>query len=135
MSLIDANWSPTDRQLRQFGVICLFALPIVGWVWGANPRLLGILALVGAGLAAVGWIAPRAIKPVFVVLMVLAIPIGWVIGELAMLLIYFGLFLPIGLAFKLIGRDALALKLNRGAATYWQEKAKPRSPSSYYRQS
>ena len=101
----------------------------------ANWSLIGWLALVGLALAAVGLLAPKVLKPVFVGLMLVALPIGMVIGELSMALIYFGVFLPIGLCFRLIGRDALQLKLDRNAQSYWQAKSTPRDVASYYRQS
>ena len=39
MKLIEINWQPTDRQLRQFGVICLVALPALGWLWGGGTTI------------------------------------------------------------------------------------------------
>lgn len=32
MRLVQMDWHPQDRQLRQFGIICLLALPLVGWL-------------------------------------------------------------------------------------------------------
>jgi hypothetical protein len=80
-------------------------------------------------------VAPKLAKPIFIGLMLVATPIGLVIGELAMISIYFGMFLPIGLFFRLIGRDALALKLDRNANSYWSAKKQPNGVRSYYRQS
>ncbi len=135
MKLIEANWNPTSRQLCQFGVICAFALPLIGWLWGATSTVLGGLAGTGIVLAILGLTVPVVVKPVFVLLMLVAMPIGLVIGELAMLIIYFGVFLPIGFGFRLIGRDALQLTLDRDAETYWQPKRQPKDVASYYRQS
>ena len=135
MKLIEFNWRPTDRQLRQFGVICLVALPVVAWLWGASANLLLTLALVGLLLAVVGAAAPSFLKPVFLVLTIVATPVGMVIGELAMLLIYFGVFLPFGWAFRLAKRDALQLRLDRDKESYWEAKKQPANISSYYRQS
>jgi hypothetical protein len=137
MKLVHINWNPTDRQLRQFGLISLFALPLLGLLWRANPTLLGLLTLAGAVLWALSMLRPRVVKPVFLALSIAAIPIGMVVGELAMLVIYFGVFLPIGLLFRLLGRDSLQLGDQRRTAVagYWQPKAQPRGPASYYRQS
>jgi hypothetical protein len=135
MAIVEINWNPTNRQLRQFGVICLFAIPLLGWIWGVEFQTLGWLGLVGLVLALVGVVAPKAIKPVFLALTVVTTPIGMVLGEVVMLLVYMGVFLPIGMIFRLAKRDALQLKLNRQARTYWQPKQQPRDVSSYYRQS
>jgi len=135
MAIVEINWNPTTRQLRQFGVICLFALPLLGWIWGAELSTLRQLGLAGLAIALVGLVAPKAIKPVFLALTVVTTPIGMVLGELVMLLVYMGVFLPIGMIFRLKKRDALQLKLDRHAKTYWQPKRQPRGASSYYRQS
>lgn len=102
---------------------------------GAHVTILLWLGAAGLLLAVTGIALPKALKPVFLALMIVATPIGIVIGEIAMLLIYFGVFFPIGLAFKLMNRDALQRKLDRNASTYWQAKAQPRNAASYYRQS
>ena len=135
MALVELNWTPKDRQLRQFGVICLVALPLVGWLWGGGLQIVGWLAAAGFTLAVAGLVVPKTLKPLFVLLSIVATPIGMLIGELAMLAIYFGVFLPIGLCFRLLKRDALRLKLNRDATTYWHAKKPPRGAPSYYRQS
>lgn len=135
MSLVELNWNPSHRQLRQFGVLCLILLPILGWLWSANSTAIAILAGVGAVIAATAAVIPQLVSPLFVGLMLITIPIGLVIGELAMFLIYVLVFLPIGIAFRVMGRDRLELKLNREQASYWRTKSQPKSVASYYRQS
>ncbi len=135
MKLIEINYHPTVSQLRQFGVICLIGLPLLGWVWGAGMSTLVILAVIGLVLAAVGAVMPAVLRPIFLGLTIIASPIGMLIGELAMLMIYFGLFLPMGLFFRIVGRDALHLKINKSGNTYWQPKKTPEDVAAYYRQS
>jgi hypothetical protein len=135
MPLFELNRRPTPRQLRQFGLVCLVALPLAGWLWGGGQMTIGVLAGIGLALAACGLAVPRALLPVFVGISVITIPIGLVAGELALLLIYFGLFLPLGLVFRLLGRDPLERTLDRSAATYWRSRKQPESAARYYRQS
>lgn len=134
MKLAEVNWDPTNRQLRQFGVICPFAFPFLGWLWGGDLRIVTALAIVGLVIAVGGLVWPAAVKPLFITLMVLATPIGIVIGELGMLMIYFGVFLPIGIIFRLMQRDALHRRISRSSESYWQAKRQVRNMSSYYRQ-
>jgi hypothetical protein len=135
MKLVEINWQPDDKQLRQFALICLVALPAIAWFWGASLFIICLVGGTGIAIAGLGLLVPRLLKPVFVGFSLLAAPIGLVVGELAMLLIYFGVFLPFGICFKLIGRDALQLKLDRNCKSYWQPKKQPPSADSYYRQS
>ena len=134
MRLIEINWNPSNRQLRQFGVVCLFALPLLGWLWGGGPTVV-IAAAAGLLLAVAGMARPKMVKPAFLALTLVAAPVGIVIGEAAMLSIYFGVFLPIGLVFRMMNRDGLQLKFDRRAKTYWQPRKQPRDAASYFRQS
>jgi hypothetical protein len=142
MKLIDIQWTPTDRQLKQFGGVCLIALPVLGWVVTGRPRTwetinLPVLSgLAGAGLviAVLGFIKPQTLKWLFVAASLITFPIGLVVGELAQLLVFLFVFTPIALIFRLIGRDSLQRKIDRQANSYWQPKSQPRNSRSYYRQ-
>ena len=134
MKLLEINWNPTHRQLRQFGVICLIALPLIGWLWGADVPVVLALAAIGLGLSILGLALPRSVKPIFLALTIVATPIGIVLGELAVLLVYFCVFFPIGLAFRLAKRDALHMKRDSKTTSYWQSKKQPSNVGSYYRQ-
>ncbi|MEN6496183.1 MAG: SxtJ family membrane protein [Thermoguttaceae bacterium] len=135
MSLVEIIWNPSDRQLRQFGLVALVALPLAGWVWGGvgTGVFCGTLAA-GAVAAVVGLVCPRLLKPFFLALSLAAAPIGLVVSELAMLLIFVGVFLPIGVVIRLLGRDPLSRQLDRQAASYWEPKKPPAGPASYLRQ-
>jgi hypothetical protein len=135
MKLVSINWHPTQAQLRQFSVIGALLLPLIGWLWGADEFVLK--CLVGAGLliAVVGIAIPAVVKPLFLLLTIVTIPIGLIVSELAMVLIYFGVFLPISLLFRGAGRDALQRRFDPGQKSYWQAKKQPPDVASYFRQS
>lgn len=135
MALFEINHNPTTRQLRQFAAICVFGLPLAGWLFGASWGACAALGAVGLALVVASWVAPRFVKPVFVAAVLLSAPIGLAVGELALLLMYAIVIVPVALIFRLMKRDALKLKMDRDATTYWQPKKQPRDVSSYYRQS
>jgi hypothetical protein len=134
MKILDRNRNPSDRQLRQFGLASLVALPLLAWLWtrGNLTATLG-MAAAGAVLAGLGAIRPRGLRPVFLGLSLVAMPIGLAINELAMLLLFCGVFLPIGLIFRVIGRDGLTRKFDAEASSYWQPKRQPKDAASYFR--
>lgn len=146
MAAMEFNWQPSDRQVRQFGVTAAIVVPLVGWLLAGSPGwksdwsaghawLIGALSVAGALAGLVGWLAPPALKPVYLGLMLLSFPIGLVLSELILLAIYAGVFVPIGIVFRLIGRDVLQRRLDRGKTSYWEPKTPPQGPASYYRQS
>lgn len=136
MKLIEINWNPTARQLRQFAIISIVAIPLIValWTrgnWGAALWALGGTALVGgAGIA-----FPPLIKPIFVLASLVTAPIGLVIGEIAMFTIYSLVFVPLAFAFKLMQRDALRRHVVSGTDSYWHTKTRATDAKSYYKQS
>lgn len=135
--MIDLNLNPNRKELRQFSIALIVAAAAVGgilwWRLGPNPWSQGLW--IGGPIAGlIGLAIPIAIKPLFIALSVIAFPIGMVIGTLALVLVYYGVITPIGLVFKLIGRDPLHRKFDPEAPTYWLRR-KGRLPAArYFRQ-
>jgi hypothetical protein len=135
MALAEINWNPTSKQLRQFGLVAMVALPSLGWIWSHGSwRIAGILLLVGLCLAVLGGLSPRTLRPIFVGLTMIAMPIAVIVSELALLFVFFCVVLPIGFLLRLCGRDLLQLKSNPRADTYWALRKQPTDVKSYYRQ-
>jgi hypothetical protein len=132
--LIEINWRPNDRQLRQFGGIAFFAFPFLGWFWGAGAMSMMLLMLLGLACGAAAVTRPRLLQPLFVLVSAVTAPLGLILGELVLAVIYFGLFFPMAAAFRLLRRNVLKPAWDREARTYWQDKAQPSGPASYFRQ-
>lgn len=129
--------NPSTRVLRQFaGAWLVFFLAWAAWQGWRMGRT--NLALALAGLAVViggaGLAVPSMVRWIFVGWMMLAFPIGWVISQLMLGLLYFGIFTPVAAWFRLRGRDELRRHKPAGAATYWQEKETPTDVRRYFRQ-
>ena len=145
MKMMELNWTPSDRQLRQFGWIALFAFPLAAWLvtgrpalstWSTGYTLLIVgLALVGASQAALGLLRPHWVKPTFIAMSLIAFPIGLVVSQIVLMFIFYLVFAPVGLFFRLIRRDALERSWDPNASTYWSPKAQPADVARYYRQS
>jgi hypothetical protein len=129
------NLKPDLRQLRQFGFIAMAAFPLLAWLWiGTADAVLWSLAFsVLAGLLAL--IRPQWLGPVFITLSLVTLPIGIVVGELSLMFVYFGLIVPMGLVFKLMGRDALSLRNSPNQSSFWHRRKPSRTVRQYYRQS
>ena len=113
---------PDRRTLVEFAaagfvVLTLVSAPLA--LFRHDPRLAAILAAVGAILGLLGLIHPRLLRIPFVVASLVAWPIGLVVSQVALALLYFGMFTPIALLFRLLGRDALHRRLDPSAPSYW----------------
>ncbi len=141
--MLKIDWNPPARQLSQFGWISLIGFPALWCAWLGIARLAGradpptqlLMVLSGIGLVVfvLSRIDPRLVKYVFLGLMVITWPIAMTISFTLMALIYYGMFLPVGLVFRLLGRDPLNRRIDRQAESYWVVRDKSRTAASYMR--
>ncbi|MEE2886435.1 MAG: hypothetical protein VX951_03280 [Planctomycetota bacterium] len=140
--MIKIDFKPTRPILRQFGWIGLFGFPLIAAVmlfqWLAWQPNLAVYILFGLGAISglLAMVAPRALLPIYVVMMLIAIPIGFVISTVLLRLIYYLLFTPMALWFRIRGRDTMNRRLDPDRDSYWQDHrdiSRPRTPSSYLR--
>jgi hypothetical protein len=127
-------WNPPARTLRQFAALGSLLLGILAvYEWSADRLLLAaILTGTGAVVGLVGLFRPFWLRPIFVGWLVLVFPIGWLMLHVCLAVVYFGIITPLGLVFRLWGRDPLHLSSDRGRDSYWQTKPAP-PVSNYYK--
>jgi hypothetical protein len=137
MQWSEIPFHPPARTLRQFAGLWLVVFGgMAAWQFfgrGDAAAAAGLVA-VAATIGPLGLAFPSLIRPVFVAWMVLAFPIGWTVSRLILATIYYGLFTPMALAFRLIGRDALDRTRRPSADSYWSAKPAPASLRDYFRQ-
>lgn len=138
MQWSDIPKNPADKMLRQFGVLCfLFFGGFSIYHISIRPNfylslVFAIIAIL-AGLAAI--VKPVTLKYIFIGWMILAFPIGFIVSKIILLSVFLLVFMPVSLIFRLIGRDALALRRkSTQSSTYWLPKQQPADPSRYLRQ-
>src|SRR5687768_15424031 len=133
----DIQLDPPAKTLRQFaGLWLLFFLILSAWQGFLRDHWLAALIFAGLALTVgpIGLVWPRMVRHIFIVWMVLAFPIGWIVSHLMLGLLFYGVFTPVALLFKMIGRDALLRRPSRDRKTYWLPKSAPSTLRSYYRQ-
>lgn len=132
--MIAINWSPNRRELRQFSIALFIFTAALGGIlwWRLGPNSISqALWIGGPALSLVGLAVPPVMRPVFVGLSLLAFPIGYVVGFIALALVYYLLITPIGLFFKLTGRDSMHRKFDEARGSYWIERP-PTPPARRY---
>jgi len=144
--MIEINWRPDDRTLRQFGFIALFGfafLAVIAWwelfvfsagLGEARPIVSGVFAGLAVLSAFFSLVAPRANLPIYLGLTVLSYPIGFVLSHVIMGFLFFALITPVGLFFRVTGYDPLHRRFDRAAKTYWIDARPRRGKASYFRQ-
>ena len=104
MALVHLNLKANDRTLRQFGWLCALFFPLLTWLFTGRPwpggseladwKWVGLLAAIGLAIAIGATIYPRLAQPIYVAATLIAFPIGLVVSELILVVIYFVVFLP-----------------------------------------
>lgn len=138
MAIIPFNTDPSPGELRNFDRYWFPAfVAVVGLVVWRKTGALEIAAILWA-LALpsllLSFVAPRVMKPVFVGLMYLSYPIGFVLSHVMFFVFYVTTITPIGLFMRLIGRDALRRKRDPGATTYWTKREPVTDTKRYFKQ-
>ena len=133
--LIDINFLPTTRQLRQFAASTVVMLPLVTWLWTHRGSAVALASVAALIVALLGIAKPIALKPVFVGMSLITWPIGRVVSEVVVLLLFYAVFVPAGLLSQLLGRDPLAIKPDANLKDAWKERRECTDSSRYYRMS
>lgn len=121
----------TSSHWRKFGwLVGGVALGISALVWWKTGRL--SLPLAGAGLLLVllGWLAPSALRWPYQAWMALAVSLGYVMTRVILSLLFVLVFVPAGLALRLLSKDPLHQRFEPGCQSYWI----PRSGGDYHPQ-
>jgi hypothetical protein len=92
---------------------------------------LGVMAVT---IGVLGLVAPKAVKWIFVAWMVLAFPIGWLVSQLMLIIMFYGIIAPVAVLFRVKGRDVLNRRRVSDQASFWLPKKTPEDPRSYFRQ-
>jgi hypothetical protein len=144
--LVEINFNPDTKTLRQFGVIALVGFGVLAalayyerliFSFGlgeARMPLVTTFAVIGSVALLFSLVAPRANRILYVGLTLLAFPIGFVLSYVIMATLFFVIIGPIALVFRLFGRDSMHRGYDPEAATYWQAAKPARDKESYFHQ-
>ena len=133
----DLPVNPSRRMLRQFaGLWMLFfgALSVWNWTTLDRPTVAAAFLVMALTVGPAGLLFPAELRPIFVAWLVLAFPIGWLISKVFLALMFWGVLTPIGMLFRLAGRDLLQRRRPAEATTYWKPKPQAQGLGSYFRE-
>ncbi|MFA5240115.1 MAG: SxtJ family membrane protein [Phycisphaerae bacterium] len=138
MSMVEINWNPNRKELRGFAVAALIMSVVVSlllYVFKGFAIQWGVI-IVAAGFIVFlsGFICPKVTRMIYLGLILVTFPIGYVVSFILLATFYFLLLMPLGLFFRLIGRDALYRKFDSNAKSYWLPRQSPKKLDSYFHQ-
>ena len=145
--MIHVDWKPDGKKLSGFATISVIAFGALGLWSYFRHSIIGISLspeaanTVGVVLGAIAlysaicrFVAPQGMIPIYYTMTVISVPIGFVLSHIIMGLLFYGVFAPIALFFRLTGRDVLRRTLEPDAPTYWLTRPAETDVKRYFRQ-
>lgn len=126
--------NPTKRTLRQFagGWLLVFAVAAIRqFVHGHKTLGAALVVITLIGLA--GLIKPSLVKYLFIGATIAAFPIGWLVSQLMLGIMFYIVLTPIALICRWRGRDPLQLRQNE-KSSFWKPRGDPPPPERYLKQ-
>jgi hypothetical protein len=131
----------TRSELRRFGFgtavgLAMLALAAHGgrgpiaWLGAPEPIASTVFACASAWVAATALFAPGWNRPLQRALLAL----GRAVAFVTLVLFFYGVITPIGIAARLAGHDPLWMRPASGRDSYWRTR-RPRDKQSYFNQS
>ncbi len=138
MALLKINWHPNREELGDFGKIAPIATALISLLlWGIKgvsfKWTLPILA-VGLIIFVASKTSEKLTRTIYLGLTMLTLPIGFVVSFILLAAFYYLVITPIGLVFRLIGRDSLCRKFDNTTDSYWLRRKPTETIDRYFRQ-
>ncbi len=114
------NRSTTTKELRQFGMLVGGVFVVIGlWPLLIRDEPLRLWAIIPGGLLIVlGAIVPGVLKPIHRGWMEVGHVLGWINTRILLGIVFYGLITPIGIVFRIMGKDAMGKAFSKESQTY-----------------
>jgi hypothetical protein len=144
--MIELDFNPDERTLRQFGWIALVGFGFVATIaWlevlifafglgSGRPWVAGIFAGLALLSGLLSVVYPKGNRMIYVALAVITYPIGFVLSYVIMGLLFFGIIGPTSLALRIVGHDPMNRAWDPEASSYWSTCREPRPKDAYFKQ-
>ncbi|NQT03149.1 MAG: hypothetical protein HQ580_14065 [Planctomycetes bacterium] len=138
MSLVEIDWNPKRKQLQSFGKIAIAATAIISLLVyilkGVAIQWALIIFAAGIIIFLISMISLKLTKMIYLGMILVTLPIGLAVSFIFLAVFYYLLLSPLGLIFRLLGRDPLCRKFDPAAKSYWLSRRKPKGPEQYFHQ-
>jgi hypothetical protein len=114
----------TKEEIRKFGIVIGIILLIIGVIllWKRNIYY-PILMIIGIFLFVGGLSIPIILKPIYIIWMIFATIMGWLMTRFILSLLFYGLITPISLIARLMGKKFIYLRWDKINNSYWNYRS------------
>ena len=116
------NIRTSIKDFRSFGItIGIIFLVIAGFLFFKEKESYQVFLYIAVAFLGLGYIIPAILKPIYIVWMVFALILGWLMTRVILCLVYYIILTPIGIITKVFGEDFLELKKSN-VGSYWNSR-------------
>ena len=127
------NIKSNKKALREFGLTIGVILVILGTVaLGRGKAAYPYLYITGASFIVLGLASPAILKPLQMAWMAVSIVIGFFMSRLLLSALFYGVVTPTGLVMKMLGKDILDERIEKGKASYWKLRSEEEKTKDSY---
>ena len=114
----------TKEEIRKFGIVIGIILLIIGVIllWKKNIYY-PILMIMGIFLFVGGLSIPIILKPIYIIWMIFATIMGWLMTRFILSLLFYGLITPISLIARLMKKKFIYLRWDKINNSYWNYRS------------
>jgi len=112
--------SAGKKELQSFGLLVGAVFTVIGmWPLLLRGEALRLWAIgLGGALIVLGGTSPRVLAPVYDVWMRVGHALGWINTRILLGLVFYGLVTPMGIIFRLMGKDVMRQGFVDDSPTY-----------------
>jgi ABC-type cobalamin transport system permease subunit len=138
MSLMDINFNPDKRKLIEFGIAALIAGAAVSLLLylfkGLAFKWVLPIFIAGFVIFTLSLVSVKITRMIYIGLAVITMPVGIAVSFIMLTIFYFLLLMPLGLIFRIAGRDILCRKFEPNAKSYWEKRHRADDSERYFHQ-
>jgi hypothetical protein len=130
------NIKSEKSDLRKFGITIGIVLALLsGLLWWRGKDTYHIFLALSAVFVFSGLTMPIILKPLQKAWMTFAAILGWFMTRLILTILFYVVFVSIGIISRLFGKNFLDLKMSGSEKSYWiARKTRPFDKSNYEKQ-
>lgn len=119
---------PDRASIRKFGIVFCVIVLIIALVslWRGRESLSILLVAFSIFLLLSSLVYPLLLYPLYFFMLKISGYMGWLNTRILLVVMYYIIFTPVALLFKLSGKDPLSRHFDRDATTYWMKREEER---------
>ncbi|MDH5716794.1 MAG: SxtJ family membrane protein [Spirochaetia bacterium] len=116
------NIKSSKKELRIFGVIIGTLFAILGIILYSKQKDIHYYFFIAAAFFYLGLIIPKILLPLQKIWMSVFIILNRIITIIILAIVFYFLFLPIGLILRLLRKDLLNIKIKKYKTSFWNHR-------------